>query len=346
MSVLIWLFPFASLAMARLVLAVLPTPFMPLLILVPVGLVSFLFLVFPQSLLLVLVFTMGIALPLVFLPTVALYLAAALLPAALVRLAGCRQPLALGVAAIGVFALALGLPWYADASARRAASQLAVDDRAEGGRSRPTTIGFIGRAEFYRGHDYDPHGINEGARCDAICQKLLLNREVEWVRIVAYNKHGPGQESVGASHLYLLENRILCPPLVPVPANEIPETQDARARGICLVADDTNPKRFAPAEARVELRVVSNARPRTGSGPESAVVGLRHVEVTLKRGDSERRRLGVGTDFVLRPLRAPFSITFEGGFDSTFRPALSRTWKTFRPVDVADLLRTTLGYRI
>lgn len=346
MSALVWATPFISLALAWLVLAAFRTPLMPLVMLVPAGLLALLFVGFPQSLLLALTFTLGLAFPLALAPTVTVYLAAALIPATLVRAAGFRQPVALGVAAIGVSAVALGLPWYADASARRAASQSSTGYHAENGRSRPATIEFVARTEFYRGHDYDPHGINEAARCDAVCQKLLLNREAAWVRVVTYNRYGPGQEGIEASHFYLLESKILCPPLTPAPVDELPETRDARAQGICVVADDTNPSRLVPAEARVERRVVPYTPQETGGAPASAVVGLRHVEVTLKRGDSERQRLGGGTDLVLRPLRTPFFITFEGGFDRTFRPAFERSWTIFRPVDVAALLRTTLGYRI
>jgi hypothetical protein len=64
---------------------------MPLLTALPLALVSLVFVVFPMSLLLVLVATMGLGVPLMVLPTVVVYLAAALLPAALVRVAGFRQ---------------------------------------------------------------------------------------------------------------------------------------------------------------------------------------------------------------------------------------------------------------
>lgn len=271
-------------------------------------------------------------------PTLVAYGAVALLSAMLASFVGLRRRW--GVAA-GVLVLAIGVPLVANRAIRRDAEAMAAGDHLERGESRPRSIEFASAAVS----DSVGREPLRDAPCDAICQRLLLGREADWVRVRTEATNSPAgrPRRVAVSVVYRLEARPVCVPAFAEPVTAIPEMRHAQATGTCLVPDSgveaveepagavvttTEPVRWIRSEGRV-IRVFPNWR--------------RRIEVELLRPDAEPRKLAVRTETVLRLLRLPLIVELQ---DQPARPVVARVERSDQPTDVGEMLRETLGYRL
>jgi hypothetical protein len=142
--------------------------------------------------------------------------------------------------------VALGIPLANNIATRIAAANVAKDDRLEPGRQRPPTIEFV----------VPPPSLGSlgplmDAPCDAVCQRLLLGREVEWVRVSAVSGPRTGSRRVRASQVYSLEAREPCPQAFADAEAVLPETQQAQAQGNCITANGALENLEKPAGASV-----------------------------------------------------------------------------------------------
>jgi hypothetical protein len=195
----------------------------------------------PDVLVIVLVFTFGLGFPLLFLNTVLLYLLVALPTLLLLR----RRPrpwAAIALAASAVPVVALIPPLLSESAASRKMEELRAGDKEGRLASTPKSVEIAGDLVVYGGRN-DPL---THAPCDALCQRLLLSRRVDLVRMTRMRQNS----SVPRSQMdYVIEHRDNCPNAFGEGDTMLPQTRDAVVTGTCFV-----PR--APDAARPEARIV------------------------------------------------------------------------------------------
>jgi hypothetical protein len=206
--------------------------------------------VFPYLFLAVVFWTFGLAAPLYGLNTVFVYLLAAS-PALL-----CinRKPYSWGVAACAAVLIpivAVVPPLMSQRLSFPHAERLLTDDTNTGVADTPKSIELVGEARRYFGRRTP---LND-APCETLCQRLLLSRQVDLVRVKLDNSpravHGMD---------YVLEARATsCPDAFEEGVVRLPETRDAVISGTCFVAQEAG---LAPIAARIEIRKASFSAPQ------------------------------------------------------------------------------------
>lgn len=301
-----------------------------------------LFLVLSGAGLFIAVFTIGVIVP-TLIPNFSGYFATAALPALMLGASfefKVRPTFFIG--AVGMFAVALGVPLASNLLTRSRAADATKGDRLEPGQHRPATIEFAVPLSSYR-----PREPLMDAPCDAVCQRLLLGREAEWVRVKAVAGQGTVSPRVVASLVYRLEAREACPRAFADAKAALPETLQAQAQGRCIVTSVADDDPEEPAGASVlttaGYRWIETARSIRTS---PSLPRQRKVEIVLALPGPGTKVIAVQTELEMVQLSLPWRAAVIGGDLSSLRLEAARFTEAFRPIDMADLLRRSLGYRI
>lgn len=220
--------------------------------------------VFPYAYLLLVYLTLGLAGPLYSLNTVFLYLLAASPALACV----IKRPRYWGFAACAAVLIpivAVVPPMISERQSFAHAEQILNDDINAGLSETPKSIELIGDARKYFGR----RTLLGDAPCEELCQRLLLSRQVDLVRV----KPDDAARAVHGMD-YVLEKRPkLCPDAFEDGVAMLQETRDAIVSGTCFVAQEPGPG-AASIAARVEIRK------RRIQAPQDLVADLSRVAVT------------------------------------------------------------------
>ena len=289
----------------------------------------------PDLLVMVLMLTLGLALPLLFLNTVFLYFLAAL--PALVLLGKKQRLWALLAMASLVPFVALVPPLLSQQAATRKMEQLRADDIDARLAGTPTSIEIVD-------HPGSSGGANDplkNAPCGALCQRLLLSRRVDVVRVT----RTPERSSVPRSQMeYVIEQRANCPNAFGDSDTMLPQTRDAVVSGMCFVA--RAPEATA-LDARIVVRTATSKVPTNLIADVAAATGvaneIRVLEIftPVPGGWSLKlRQTQVKFSHWMVPLHLHFAPC--GGM-CIGKPVFGRSVRTLNPFDPDDLAMHALG---
>jgi hypothetical protein len=288
---------------------------------------------YPNALLLIILFTFGLGFPLLLLNTVLLYFVAAL-PAVVAFRSVPRNWAMIGLAACVVPVVAFGPPFLSERLAIARAERLLAGDVAGTFAETPRLVEIVA---------YQP-GVTGGylplvhTPCDELCQRLLLSGEVELVRVTRgfYPNPKPRQ----GQYDYVIERRDSCPDAFDRD-RMLPETKDAIASGTCFVPRASDSTKVT---ARITVTEKSARNPRNLMEDIAAASGILRTVRTLEihaasgeTGSLKLRRTQVDYSY----WTAPFHLYYAhcGGM-CMGRPVFGRTQRTLGAFDtVAVALR-------
>jgi hypothetical protein len=131
--------------------------------------------------------------------------------------------------------------------------------------STPKSVEIVGDPVFSGGRD-----TLKNAPCDALCQRMLLSRRVDIVRVTRMRQNS----SVPRSQMdYVIEQRGNCPNAFGEGDAMLPQTRDALASGTCFVARAPD---AAALEARIVIRNTRSPAPANLKQDLAAVTGAVH----------------------------------------------------------------------
>jgi hypothetical protein len=283
----------------------------------------------PDVLVMVLLFTFGLGIPLLFLNTVFLYFLAAL--PALILLGKKQRQWALVAAASAVPAAALVPPLLSQQAATQKMEQLRADDRDARLAGTPTSVEIVGDPLSHGG----PNDPLKNAPCDALCQRLLLSRRVDVVRVTRTRE---GRSVPRSQMEYVIEQRGNCPNAFGDSETMLPQARDAMVSGMCFVA--RAPEATA-LEARIVVRTTNSRAPANLRQDVAAATGvaneIRVLEIFTPVPGGwalTLRQTQVKFSHWMVPLHLHFAPC--GGM-CLGRPVFGRTVRTLNPFDPDDL---------
>jgi hypothetical protein len=210
---------------------------------------------------------------LLFLNTVLLYLVAAM-PALLAWQAAPRNWALIGLAACIVPLVAFVPPNLSERLARQKAERLLADDVAGSLAAPPRSVEIVaGRGSYVAG----PSQPIAAAPCDALCQRLLMSREVALVRVTRLSDRSANPRR--AQQDYVIEQGGHCPQAFADGVEMLPETKDALASGTCFVPRTAD---AAPVAARITITEQSAPNPKDLSEELAAASGTIRLVRTLE----------------------------------------------------------------
>lgn len=290
-----------------------------------------LFIIQPVTLVYALLFSFGFGFPLVFVPSAALYLTA-LWPAVLAKWRGFSWPRALAIAAAGVLAVALLPGMAARMLAGHDAAAVLSKDVLGRLASPPRAIEF----EQVRRGDVVRVDSLRLAPCDALCQNLLLAREVDAIRISSLLlKRAPDVHIV-----YTYEERPDCPRAFADAKTALKTTQHAASHGRCIIAS-------IGAEWAPGTKILIS---ETREGWRSTILllhtagDLTRYEVLVFEAGAWQLRART-TELRTKVLRTPLLFGFPDSYGFNLRPGWERTLITYNNSDRTSVARASLGYR-
>ena len=269
-------------------------------------------------------FPVGIAL--FFLNTVTLYFLAAL-PAFIVMRAWPRPWPKLALALSLIPAVAVVPPLLTQAIATwKMQWQYRTQDVDARLPATPKSVELIGDPSIY-GSD-DPL---KNAPCDALCQRLLLSRRVDVVRVTRLPAAGSGP----ARQLdYVIEPRTSCPNAFGDNEPMLPQTKDAIVSGTCFVA---RPPDGAAMAARIAIRKIESPEPPNLIEDLAAATGAVREILTLDIAIPEAGGWSVKlhqTAVKFSHWALPLYLTFAPCRGMCLgRPVFGRTERTLNPFD-------------
>jgi len=282
--------------------------------------------------------TAGLAAPLYLLNTALVYVLAAS-PALLCMGMTSRNWGIVACAALLVPIVAVVPPLMSERLSFRHAEQFLTDDIDTGVSNTPKSIELVGDARQYLGR----RTPLSDAPCEALCQRLLLSRQVDLVRV----KPDDATRAVNGID-YVLEPRAFCPDAFEEGVVLLPETRDAVISGTCFVPQEPGP---APIAARIEIRKTSFPAPQDlledVSGAANAMRGLQVMKISVAEPD--------GWSLKLKKTQATFShwkmplfigIAECSGRDScSQRPVFASVARTLNAFDPNELALRTLAIK-
>ncbi len=284
------------------------------------------------------IFTFGIGLLFGLAPLAFLY-ATALLPALFAYGFRLHAAWVIVIAVVPVALLALGPPLLARTLADVQFATLTSGDFHKRGPRTPKTIEFVRRAPFYGG----PNTPLRDAVCDATCQKLLLNGEVERVVIAAMQPSGWVGRRVG----YTRERLSACPPAFANGEDALPETASAAAHGTCIVPDVEDK---APTALTVTDFVRYPHEDGFAGPPPTGMLtiprSIRRLDI-VDRTEAEPVVIRHATETTMRVLAMPLLLLPGGtGQQLEFAEQWQRDTVVDNPIDVDEILRRGFGFRV
>jgi hypothetical protein len=239
-----------------------------------------------------------------------------------------------------VLAIAPGL--LSEHDARNLAAHLSAQDFHRPMTSKPRSIELAG--DDSSGIWTYMHSVGDKAAwCNDICKRLLMNGEVDWIRMTTLPSQGRshGTQSV----TYRVEHREVCPELPEDYRGAVDKVlRDRLVAGDCLISEPDN---HLTPDVVVRL---------TTSYPEGAdtrvpVRGLswRATVASVKRLQIESRleKTVQQTETVTRPLPLPFYLGVSADMQCGSKcdgVTLGRATFIIKPIDLVQTLRQTLGY--
>jgi hypothetical protein len=288
--------------------------------------------VVPQLFLFALFVTAGLVWPLAFLNTVLLYLLAASPALLCLRTKPYNWGIVAG-AAVLIPIVAVVPPLISQSLTFRHAERLLADDINTGVPEPPKSIELIAKARPYTGRR-SPLGDTP---CEALCQRLLLSRQVDLVRVQ------PDDAPRAIDGLdYVLEPRASCPDAFAETAVLLPETRDAVISGTCFVAQEPGP---APMAARIEIRKTSFPSPQNLlenlSRMADVVRGLQVLKISVAEPGGWSLKLKK-TEVIFSHWTMPLRLHLaeRGG-----RPVFGSVVGTLNAFDPDELALRTLGIK-
>ncbi len=281
------------------------------------------------------IFSVGIltvVLPLLF------FFLLALIPAVVANEFGAGRQIVVPLALAGLLTVGVGIPFAANMMAVREVARFQANDTEQPATQRLRAI------EFVRASSSSDRGRPLfNAPCDAICQRLLLNGEVDVVVIAVEAQRTGGLLDRVA---YRRERRAACPPAFGAASTALPETVWALAEGDCIV-----PEPDSAASVAVTVRDFSfdgRAAGFDGKGDSFAILlgnkrRLEIVDWTRAAGAPVFRKTAVGGRVIAYPLVLGFRSEYP---NFVTQVELRRYWKVLNPIDVETDLRRVLGYRL
>jgi hypothetical protein len=277
-------------------------------------------------------------------PTILLY-SLALMPLGAVLRAQRSHIALIAAMALIPLTLAAGPGFLSEREAKDFAARMSAQDFERPVASKPRSIELVGEASS--GMWIYGHSVGEKAAwCNDICTRLLMNGEVDWVRMTTMP--GRGRSNGPQSVIYRVEHREVCPEL---PADHGVEKalRDRLVAGDCLIS--------APDDGLVPDAVVRlTTRYAEGSNtklPDDGLPGLTTIE-SVKRLQIESRQEEAGssllqkTETVARPLALPlyFGAKMDMQCGNCNGMTIGRDTIVTKPIDLAQTLRHTLGYAL
>jgi hypothetical protein len=196
----------------------------------------------PNVLVVLVLFTFGVGLPLLYANTALVYLSATA-PALILIRRTPRNWWVIALAAIPIPVVAIGLPLATEVLTAFNARHYLADDVSGDFAEAPKSIELVSNAEYYAG----PESPLKNAACDRLCQRLLLSRNVEIVRVTRVSTD---RFARAAGLDYVLEQRDNCPDAFGQGEPMLPETKDAMVSGTCFISRRPGPE---PMLARIEI---------------------------------------------------------------------------------------------
>jgi hypothetical protein len=298
--------------------------------------------VFPYFFLILLFWTFGLAAYLYVLNTIFLYLPAA--SPALVCI--IRKPRSWRVLAACASVLlpivAIVPPLMSERASFRRAEQLLSGDINTPLSQTPNSVELVREARHYLGR----RTLLNDAPCEELCQRLLLSRQVEFVRVkpehAARAVHGMD---------YVLERRPNpCPDAFEDGVALLPETRDAIVSGTCFVAQEPGPSAASMA-ARIEIRKRSLPGPQNLIEDVSrvSVRGLQSLEISVAEPSGWSLKLKK-TQVTFSHWRMPLVISIadcpsSGNDRCSFRPVFAPIMHTLNAFEPNELALRKLGIK-
>jgi len=279
----------------------------------------------PNILLIPLLFTFGLALPLLYANTVLVYALAAA-PALMLLNSTPRDWRWIALASLLVPAVAVGLPLATEALIAQNMQRHLAGDFSGSFAETPRLIEQVGDAQYYSG----PAEPLKSAACDPQCQRLLLSRRVEIVRV----KREPTDRFTRAGELdYVIEHRDVCPDAFAKGETVLPETKDAMVSGACFVSRKPG---LEPMLARIEIR---NSR----LPPPQDIGSMQVLTISTPSSAGWSPKLQ-RTQVKFSHWSAPLFLFFEPCNGVCIGPAaFARSERTVNRFDVDTLVLRTLG---
>ena len=290
---------------------------------------------FPNLLLLALFLTLGLGFPLLFVNTVLLYFVAALPALSLLRLRP-RPWRSIALAACIIPAVAVVPPVLTQIAAALKMRSYRSDDVMARLPGTPRSVELTGASQFYGG----ANDILRNTPCDELCQRLLLSRKVDVVRVTRTPEGG----SIKSQMDYVIELRSSCPNAFGDGAPMLPATKDAVASGTCFVP---RPPDAASMAVRIDRRKTAMPEPRNLAEDIAAATGtaleIQRIEIFTQDatgGSLKLRQTQVKYSHWMMPL----SLFFANCSGMCIgRPVFTRITRSLNPFDPDRIALEALG---
>jgi hypothetical protein len=208
--------------------------------------------------------------------------------------------------------------------------------------SKPRSIELIGDASsgmWVHGHSVG----DKAARCNEVCTRLLMNGEVDWIRMTDVTVRG--RSRTPQSVVYRFEHRDVCPDLAADHGVE-QVLRDRLVASDCLISE---PDRGLSPDASVNLTTrYEEQRPSDIEPPKFVDVrSVKTLEIESKR-DGAMVPVLRRTETVARPLALPFyfGAKMDMQCGNCNGPTIGRDTVTRQPIDLAQSLHQSLGYEL
>jgi hypothetical protein len=277
-------------------------------------------------------------------PTILVY-SVALIPLGTALAARRRHIALIAATALIPIALAVGPGLLSEREAMDLATRVSAQDFDRPMPSKPRSIELAGdppSGMWVYGHSVG----DKSARCNEICTRLLFNGEADWVRMTAAPGNGRSKEAQSVT--YHIEHRDVCPELQADHSVE-KVMRDRLVAGDCLIGE-TGGDLMPDAVVKLTTRYADGSNtPRADGG----LPALTTID-TVKSLQIDSRQQGAvshllqQTMTVVRPLALPFyfGAKLDMQCGDCNGPTVGRDTIVTKPIDLAQILRNTLGYAL
>lgn len=227
---------------------------------------SFITNVEPNLLIYIVLFTFGVGLPLLYTNTALIYLLAAA-PALILLKSTPRNWSLIALAALPLPVVAIGVPLLTETLTAHHVQHYLSGDISGSLAETPRSVELVSAAQYYAGLSNPP----KSAGCDTLCQRLLLSKRVDIVRVTRKSSEWSGAID------HVIEQRNTCPEAFGPNEAMLPETKDALVSGICFISRAASAE---PTMARIEIESRKFPAPQNlGQDFARAVNDMRSLQV-------------------------------------------------------------------
>ncbi len=251
----------------------------------------------------------------------------------------------IAAAALIPIALAVVPGLVSERGAKDFAARMSVQDFDRPTPSKPRSIELAGDGAsgmWIYGHSVG----DKAAWCNEVCTRLLMNGEVDWVRMTTVS--GRGRSNGPQSVIYRVEHREVCPEL---PADHGVEKvlRDRLVAGNCLISA---PDDGSPSDAVVRFRTLyaegsGGDLPRESLPAQATIASVKMLDIESRQGGNRQPVLR-RTETIAQPLALPFyfGAKMDMQCGNCNGPTIGRNTVVTAPIDLAQALRHGLGYAV